>query len=254
MLGRMSLVLLTSDGPVRTITLDAPDRLNALDRPLLDELAAAVATVAADADARALVVTGSGRAFCSGADLENLFGDRTRPQEVLEQVLRDVYASFLGLRDLTIPTIAAVHGPAVGAGLNIALACDVIVAGPKAGFGPTFSKIGLHPGGGCTWMLTQRIGSANTLAALYSGAIIDAAEGLRLGIAQEVADDAAARATELAHDLAGREPTIMAAIKQTARIAASGTLEETITAEVRAQAASLTSETFEAFAARFARR
>ena len=250
----MSLVLLSSDGPVRSIVLNAPERLNALDRPLLDELAEAIATIGADPEARAVVVTGSGRAFSSGADLENLFGDRTRPPAVLEQVLRDVYASFLGLRDLTIPTIAAVHGPAVGAGLNIALACDVIVAGPKAGFGPTFSTIGLHPGGGCTWLLTQRIGSANTLAALYSGAIIDAVEGHRLGIAQEIADDAVGRATALAHDLAAREPQVMAAIKQTTRVAAGGSLEDTIAAEVRAQAASLTTDTFEAFAARFARR
>ena len=158
----MSLVLTASDGPVRSITLNAPDRRNALDWPLLDELRAAVQAVADDPDARALVVAGEGKAFCAGADLENLFGDRTRPVPVLRDHLMQGYGSFLGLRDLAIPTVAAVQGAAVGAGLNIALACDVVVAGPHAGFGPTFSRIGLHPGGGCTWMLTQRIGkSAN---------------------------------------------------------------------------------------------
>ncbi len=194
----MTLVHLTSDGPVRTITLDDAERRNALSWPLLDELKAAIETVAADPEARALVVTGAGKAFCAGADLVDLFGDLDRPSRQMRDHLMKVYASFLGLRDLTIPTVAAVQGAAVGAGLNIALACDVIVAGPRAGFGPTFSQIGLHPGGGCTWMLTQRIGAANTTAALFAGEIIDADTALRLGIAQEVVDDPAARAAEMA--------------------------------------------------------
>lgn len=247
----MTLVLLESDGPVRVITLNVPDKLNALSWPLLEELAAAVDAVAADEDARALVVTGAGRAFCSGADLESLFGDRTRPVEVLRDVLLKVYGSFLGLRDLAIPTVAAVHGPAVGAGLNIALACDVIVAGPQAGFGPTFSRIGLHPGGGCTWMLTQRIGSANTAAALYAGDVIGAEDGLRLGIAQELADDPQARARELAALYASREPRLMADIKRSVRVAATSDLAASLEVEALAQAHSLQSETFEKFAARF---
>lgn len=249
----MSLVDLTSDGDVRTITLNAPDRLNALDRPLLDELAQAVATVAADSDARALVVTGAGRAFCSGADLESLFGDRTRPTAVLRQVLLDVYASFLGIRDLTIPTVAAVHGPAVGAGLNIALACDVIVAGPKAKLGATFSAIGLHPGGGCTWMLTQRVGAANAAAVLYAGEPLDAERSLRLGVAQELVDDPLARAQELAALYASRNPALMADIKETVRVASTSDLATTLDVESWAQASSLASPEFSAFAERFAR-
>jgi enoyl-CoA hydratase len=137
----MTLVLLDSDGPVRTITLNAPERRNALDWPLLDELAAAVRAVADDPDARALVVTGAGKAFCAGANLANLFGDVDRPTDQMRDHLMKVYASFLGIRDLTIPTIAAVNGVAVGAGLNIALACDVVVAGPHAGFGPTATPL-----------------------------------------------------------------------------------------------------------------
>src|SRR5689334_2339843 len=215
----MPLVTLESDGHVRTITLNVPDKLNALSWPLLEELAAAIVAVRAGEDARALVVTGAGRAFCSGADLQSLFGDRTRPVEVLKQVLLDVYASFLRLRELTIPTIAAVHGPAVGAGMNIALACDVIVEGPDAAFGPTFAKIGLHPGGGCTWMLTQRIGSANTAAALFSGELIRASDALRLGIAQELVNDPQARAADLAATYASREPALMADIKRSAQVA-----------------------------------
>lgn len=247
----MPLVTLTSDDHVRTVTLNVPDKLNALSWPLLDELSAVVDDVAADAEARALIVTGAGRAFCSGADLQGLFGDRTRPVEVLKDVLLKVYGSFLGLRDLSIPTVAAVHGPAVGAGMNIALACDVIIAGPDATFGPTFANIGLHPGGGCTWMLTQRIGSANTAAALYVGDLIDAPTALRLGIAQELCDDPHGRAAELAKLYATREPALMADIKRSVRYAATADLAASLDLEAEAQARSLQSEAFEAFAQRF---
>jgi len=247
----MSLVLVSSDGPIRTITINVPDKLNALSWPLLEELSAAIDAVADDGDARALVVTGAGRAFSSGADLKSLFGDRTRSVDVLKDVLLKVYGAFLGVRDLSIPTIAAVHGPAVGAGMNIALACDVIVAGPEATFGPTFAKIGLHPGGGCTWMLTQRIGSANTAAALYSGDIIDAENAYRLGIAQELTGDPQGRALELAHAYASQDPRLMADIKRSAQAAPSSTLAESLHVEAEAQARSLQSEAFEAFAKRF---
>lgn len=252
----MPLVTLESDGDVRTLTLNVPDKLNALSWPLLEELAAAIDTVRDESgrngsDVRALVVTGAGRAFCSGADLQSLFGDRTRPVAVLKQVLLDVYASFLRLRELSIPTIAAVQGPAVGAGMNIALACDVIVAGPEAAFGPTFAKIGLHPGGGCTWMLTQRIGSANTAAALFSGELIRASDALRLGIAQELSDDPKARASELAATYASREPALMADIKRSVQVAATADLATSLDLEAEAQARSLQSDAFEAFASKF---
>jgi enoyl-CoA hydratase len=135
--------------------------------------------------------------------------------------------------------------------MNIALACDVIVAGPDATFGPTFSKIGLHPGGGCTWMLTQRIGSANTAAALYAGDLIDASTALRLGIAQELHDDPRARSAELAALYASRDPVLMADIKRSVRLAATADLATSLDVEAEAQARSLTSEAFEAFARRF---
>jgi enoyl-CoA hydratase len=248
----MTLVLLDSDGPVRTITLNAPERRNALDWPLLDELAAAVRAVADDPDARALVVTGAGKAFCAGANLANLFGDVDRPTDQMRDHLMKVYASFLGIRDLTIPTIAAVNGVAVGAGLNIALACDVVVAGPHAGFGPTFAEIGLHPGGGCSWMLTERIGRGRTTAALFSGAVIGAEEAGRIGLADHVGDDAVATARELAALYATREPKLMADIKTSVRIAGSEDLATSLAFESLAQAESMRNERFRVFMQRFA--
>jgi len=247
----MSLVELKSDGAIRIATINDPDRRNALSWPLLDEFKAAVEAVAADPEARALVVTGAGKAFCAGADLANLFGDLDRPVEVLRDHLMKVYGSFLGLRDLTIPTVAAVHGAAVGAGLNIALACDVIVAGPQAGFGPTFSQIGLHPGGGCTWMLTQRIGAANTAAALYKGEIIGAEEAIQLGLAQELVEHPSLRARELAAAWAGRDPALMADIKRSIAVATTSDLAASVEVEALAQAKSLGNDQFRAFAARF---
>jgi enoyl-CoA hydratase len=247
----MPFVLLASEGPVRVITLNAPERLNALDWPLLDELRAAIETVAADADARALVVTGAGKGFSAGANLANLFGDLDRPTEQMRDHLLKVYGSFLPLRDLTIPTIAAVNGPAVGAGLNIALACDLIVAGPKAGFGATFAEIGLHPGGGCSWMLTERVGRARATAILLDGKIVGAEEALRVGLADFVADDALQSARERAQTYAEREPQLMADIVQSVKIASTSPFEQSLAFEALAQASSMRNERFRAFMQRF---
>lgn len=247
----MPLVLLDSDGPIRTLTLNAPERRNALDWPLLDELAAAVRTVSEDADARALVVTGAGKGFCAGANLANLFGDLDRPTEQMRDHLMKVYASFLGIRDLTIPTIAAVNGAAIGAGLNVALACDVVVAGPFAGFGPTFAEIGLHPGGGCSWMLTERVGRARANVALLSGAVIGAEEAERIGLADQRADDPLAAALDLARMYAAREPQLMADIKESVRIAATSDLATSLDFESWAQASSMKNARFREFMQRF---
>lgn len=247
----MTLVELESDGDIRIVTINDPDRRNALSWPLLDQFKAVVEQIAADDAARAVVVRGNGKAFCAGADLADLFGDLTRPVEELRDHLLKVYGSFLGLRDLSIPTVAAVHGAAIGAGLNIALACDVIVAGPDARFGPTFSQIGLHPGGGCTWMLTQRIGPAHTAAALFNGDVIGAEEAAQIGLTQELVEHPKERARELALEWAKRDPELMANIKQSVRVATTSSLDDSLAVEALAQAKSLKSEQFAAFAARF---
>jgi enoyl-CoA hydratase len=247
------LVLLESDGPIRTIRLNAPERRNALDLDLLAELAQAIIDVEADTEARALVVTGAGKAFCAGANLGSMFGDITRPVHELRDHLKGVYASFLGLRELTIPTIAAVQGAAVGAGLNIALACDIVVAGPRAAFGPTFAEIGLHPGGGCSWMLTERMGRGNATAALLSGDIIKADDALRLGLANFLADEPEARARELADRYATRSPELNANIKRSVRIASTSDLETSIDFESWAQASTVGSEEFRRYLESFAK-
>lgn len=243
----MNLVLLETDGPLRTIRLNAPERLNALDLDLLAELKEAIDTVKADPDARALIVAGAGKGFCAGANLRSMFGDVDRPVHELRSHLKGVYGSFLGLRDVTIPTIAAVHGAAVGAGLNIALACDLVVAGPRAAFGPTFTEIGLHPGGGCSWLLTERIGAGNALAAILSGEIIRAEEAQRLGIVNILADDPETRARELAAKYATRSPELNANIKRSVRIATTADLQTSVDFESWAQASSVGSAEFRTY-------
>src|SRR5688572_5846081 len=133
---------------VKILRLTTPAKRNAIDRATRADLAAAVATIASGEAARVLIVAGEGPSFCAGADLVDLFGDA--PGQPIAQIRADlmrVYESFLKLLDLPIPTIAAVRGAAIGAGLNLALSCDVRLAAPDATFGAVFSRIGLHPGG-----------------------------------------------------------------------------------------------------------
>ncbi|MBN2623677.1 MAG: enoyl-CoA hydratase [Acidimicrobiales bacterium] len=179
-----------ADG-VAVLALDAPDRRNALTLPMVDEITAAVDSVEADPAVGALVVTGTAPAFCAGADLSHL-GESQR-----EGLLR-IYEGFLRISRSRLPTIAAVNGAAVGAGINLALVCDVIVAAESARFDTRFLQLGLHPGGGHTWMLQHRVGPQAAAAMVLFGRVLDGRQAQDAGLAWScVADDellAAARA------------------------------------------------------------
>lgn len=251
----MALVLLDSrpDG-VRVLTLNDPDKRNAMSPALLSELGDAADALARDADARVLVVTGSGAAFSAGADLPALFGAaKDQSTSEVRAGLRAVYDSFLRVRDLEIPTIAAVNGAAVGAGVNLAMACDVRIAGPKARFGVTFTKLGLHPGGGCTFFVTQALGRQRALALILDGELLDAAEALRLGLVLEIADDPLAAALGRATQWAAVAPELARDIKRAVGIAERGNFAETLDFESWAQAASTSSPLLAEAIARFSR-
>src|ERR1700709_525962 len=141
-------VLVQVENHVALITVNDPERRNAVTAEISAGLRAAVDAAEANTDVHALIVTGAGKAFCAGADLTAL-GAAT------EDGLRVIYDGFLALANCTLPTIAAGNGPAVGAGLNLALAADVRIAGPSAMFDPRFQKLGIHPGGGATCMLPR---------------------------------------------------------------------------------------------------
>jgi len=251
----MPLVLLedaAADG-VRVLTLNDPDRRNALSPALQAELAAAVDVVAADADARVLVITGNGPGFSAGADLPAVFGDVHRPVAEIRAGLRTIYDSFLRVRRLTIPTIAAVNGAAVGAGVNLAMSCDVRIAGPRARFGVTFTKLGLHPGGGCTWFLTQALGRQRALSLILGGELLDAQEALRLGLVLDVVDDPLARALETASTWTATDPRLVRDIKRAVGLAESAGFDATLDFESWAQAASADNPLLAEAVARFQR-
>ena len=167
----------------------------------------------------ALIVTGAGKAFCAGADLTAL-GDAT------EDGLRSIYDGFLAVANCALPTIAAVNGAAVGAGLNLALAADVRIAGPAALFDPRFQKLGIHPGGGATWMLQRAVGLQVARASLLFGMRFDAEAAVRYGLALEVADDPGRRRPGTGRRPRGRAPRVVLATKATMRATANpGTLD-----------------------------
>lgn len=160
---------------VGVVTLDAPKRRNAFDLQMCDEVVAAVDALEADVSVGALVVTGAGSAFCAGADLSHL-GNSHR------EGLLAVYEGFLRFARSPLPTIAAVNGPAVGAGMNLALACDVRLAGHGARFDTRFLELGIHPGGGHTWMMRNIVGPQATAATVLFGDVLGGPEAERTGL------------------------------------------------------------------------
>jgi enoyl-CoA hydratase len=225
------------DDGVRVLTLDDPDKRNAIGPVMREELLIAADILRADAQARALVVTGAGSAFCAGADLNAIFSDGQSPEETRDSEL-SYYRSFLWVRDLPYPTVAAVDGHAIGAGANLALVCDIVVAGPGAKFGITFSRIGLHPGGGCTHFLTQRLGSGRAMRLILRGDTVLGEEAVALGLADVYADDAFAEAVDTAQRVARLHPGLAADIKKSVRLSDASGFDAVLGYESWAQAAS----------------
>ena len=163
-----------TDG-VALLTLSNPARRNALNLELSQKLVDAVEAAAADQKVGAIVVTGEAPAFCAGGDLGEL-------QQADPATLRRVYSGFLSIAACPLPTLAAVNGAAVGAGINLALACDVRLAGPTAKFDVRFMQLGLHPGGGYTWMANRILGAQGAAAMTLFCDVLDATEAQRVGL------------------------------------------------------------------------
>lgn len=206
-------VLVHVEDRVALITVNDPDRRNAVTAEISAALRAAVDAAEANEEVHALIVTGAGKAFCAGADLTAL-------GEATEVGLRGIYDGFLAVANCALPTIAAVNGPAVGAGLNLALAADVRIAGPSALFDPRFQKLGIHPGGGATWMLHRAVGPQVARASLLFGLRFDAEAAVRHGLALAVADDPVAAARELAAGPAAAPRDVVLATKASMRATA----------------------------------
>jgi enoyl-CoA hydratase/carnithine racemase len=181
------LIYEVKDG-IATLTLNRPDRLNALGGSLRDDLHDAVTRSAADPDVRVMIVTGAGKGFCAGGDVKAMNeakeGRRERP--FMEKIAPGRDRTLLAMREAPQPIIAAVNGAAAGAGMNLALACDIRLASSAARFSQAFVKRGLHPDWGGTYFLPRIVGMAKACELIFTGALIDAAEALRLGIVSQV--------------------------------------------------------------------
>jgi enoyl-CoA hydratase len=224
----MSQLVLTEvvDG-VATLTLNNPDSRNTMTAPMVTAIGTAMDAFEADPSVGAVVVTGAGSAFCAGADLGNL-------AEATRESLATIYEGFLRIARSPLPTVAAVNGAAVGAGMNLALGCDVRLAARRAKFDTRFLQIGLHPGGGHTWMQRRIVGPQAAIAAVVFGQVLDGAEAERVGLAYRCVDDAdlLAHAHEFARGAAAAPRELAILAKQTINDMASiGTHAEAVQRE-----------------------
>ncbi len=216
------LVLVSNAGPVRTLALNRPQALNSFTAAMHGELMQALETAAGDPVVRCVVLTGSGRGFCAGQDLADaavaprLDGGDAAPTDVGAAIERYYKPLMLRLRSMPVPTIAAVNGVAAGAGANVALGCDIVVAARSASFIQAFAKIGLVPDAGGTWLLPRLVGRANAIALAMLGDRLSADDAMRLGMIWQCVDDAvfAAEVQALAARLATMPTRALAATRQ----------------------------------------
>ncbi len=231
-------MLETREGDVATLTLNRPDRLNALNVELATALRDALRRVSGDAEVRCVVLTGAGRAFCSGGDLVLLRSARSRGAgQELEGLLRAGTEIVLAITDLPMPILAAVNGPAAGAGMNLALACDLRMASDQASFGQNFAKVGLFPDFGGTYLLPRIVGPARAAEMFYTGEMVSAAEAERMGIVNHVVphERLAEEARALAARLAAAPPLAARAVRRTLFGAERDALVRALEAEARQQ-------------------
>ncbi len=200
---------------VATITLNRPEKLNAFSGTMRDDLLAALRAAEEDAAVRVVVITGAGRAFCAGGDVEYMHElQKTNDTASFRKLLdagRDV---VLQITAMSKPVIASINGVAAGAGCNLALACDYRIASDAAKLGETFIRIGLHPDWGGTWLLPRLVGRSRALELCMTGRMVGAAEALAVGMIDRMAPDLAAETLSLARSIADAPPAAIAAIKR----------------------------------------
>lgn len=224
-----SSVLYEARGAVALVTLNRPQALNSFTRQMHHDLWAALDRAEADAKIRALVITGAGRGFCAGADLSEFdfapgpdLVKRADPGPVIDQAFNPTARR---LQNLRMPTIAAVNGVAAGAGASLAMCCDIAIAAPAASFIQAFSKIGLIPDAGGSWLLVERLGMARAMALAMTGDKLSADKAKEWGLIWDVAEDSVAAALALAERLAVMPTKALVSTRQLLRDA--GTLSFT---------------------------
>src|SRR6188472_219982 len=238
----MAEVETSRDGGVLTITLNRPDVLNAFTAEMHKQLVGAFKE-ARDAEVRAVVVTGSGRGFCVGQDL-NEFGEAAK--DIAGRLRANYHPTIRSVRGLGKPVLAAVNGPAAGAGLSFACACDLRLAAESATFVPAFINIGLVPDMGGTFFVTRLLGPARAFEWMTSGPRLSSAEALEWGLVSEVVpdDELAGRAAEWAGQLAAMPTRGIGMSKRLFDSADRATLEEQLERESQLQAAATQTDDF----------
>ena len=241
-------VLVTDDGALRVITLNRPAVMNALDGPMRRALTAAIAAPGA----RCIVLTGAGRAFCAGQDLT----EAGAVDDIGGTLAREYEPMLRAIVDAPVPVVAAVNGVAAGAGANLALVCDVVIAADSASFVQAFARIGLVPDAGGTWVLPRLVGQARAMGAMLTGDAIPARQAADWGMIWEAVPDDAfadhwrARAAALAQG-----PTAAyRQMKALVRLSATNDLPAQLAAEAQAQAACGATQDFREGIAAFAAR
>ena len=236
-----SSVLYEARGAVALVTLNRPQALNSFTRQMHHDLWAALDKAEADSKIRALVITGAGRGFCAGADLSEFdfapgpdLVKRADPGPVIDQAFNPTARR---LQNLRMPTIAAVNGVAAGAGASLAMGCDIAIASPTASFIQAFSKIGLIPDAGGSWLLVERLGMARAMALAMTGDKLSADKAKEWGLIWDVAEDSVAAALALAERLAVMPTKALVATRQLLRDAGTRSFTQHLDTERDTQSA-----------------
>jgi len=231
-------VVVRRDGPVATVVMNRPEKLNAFNDDLRDAMIAALPRVLADDAIRVVVLTGAGRAFCAGADIGYMQGLLEKKDwKTAEALVEAGRVMVTAIRESDKPVIASVNGPSAGGGANLALACDIRIASDRASIGQTFSRIGLHPDWGATFFLPRLVGPSRALELFWSGDVIDAARARDLGVFNRVVphDQLEAETRAFAQALAAKPPIAISLAKRATYRSESLALREMLDMELAHQ-------------------
>lgn len=233
-----STIKVEYDGRICILTLNAPDTLNAMTDPMGEEFKEAIEKIKNNPKPKVLVITGAGRAFSAGGNLDKIIKNVGVNPARSKKESFDFYRLFLSVTDLQIPTIAAINGHAVGAGGCLAVACDMRFAAKGAKIGFTFIKLGLNPGMGAEYLLTRTIGSSKTFELLMTGDIIPVEEVLSFGLVNNIyeKDELMDKVMALARKIANMPAMPIRAIKETVQIANSASLDDILHKQAAYQA------------------
>jgi enoyl-CoA hydratase/carnithine racemase len=240
----MNLILTEITDRIATITLNRPDKLNAFGGTMRQELVEALDSAAANDGVRCVVITGAGRAFCAGGDVDAMGRmQREGDADSFAGLLEAGREAVVRIRSMPKLVVAMINGVAAGAGCNLALACDYRIASREAKLGETFVRIGLHPDWGGTWFLPRLVGPSRALEIMATGRMVDATEALAIGMVDRLT--AAERLREetlaLAAALAASPPAAVAAIKRSLHASESNDLGAQLTLEIERQLAAFAS-------------